>query len=165
MSDPKNRPWYMMLVPAALFCLFGWGAIDLYLTQAPDAGEGYLSGLAADRVEYAQNFPAFAVLGWSLAVCTGMLGAFFSYFRRREAVYAFVMGFAGFLFNAAYTLLINPMSGAVWTDYAITAGLFVVFVCAIAFAWKVSRPSDPDATERKTSFEPVPVRVSSRGYR
>ena len=155
----------MMVVPAALFCLFGWGAIDLYLTQAPDAAEGYLSGVSSDRVAYSQNFPAFAVLGWSLAVCTGMLGAFMSYFRRKEAVYAFVMGFAGFLFNAAYTLVINPMPGAVWTDYLITAGLFAVFVFAILFAWKVSRPSDPDATERNTSYKPALARISNPDHR
>ncbi|MBB4858231.1 hypothetical protein HNO88_001550 [Novosphingobium chloroacetimidivorans] len=91
-----KAPAHLWLAGGAGLLWHAWGCYDFLMTNVRDAA--YLAQVPADRIDYIDGFPAWAVIAWATSVGCGLIGSILLLGRLPHAAYAFafsVLGLAG----------------------------------------------------------------------
>ncbi|HKP33567.1 MAG TPA: hypothetical protein VJT70_02145 [Sphingomicrobium sp.] len=110
-AEGRSTPAHLWIV--GMLGLFWnlFGAFDYFMMRTKGAEwiRNMLPGPEADRyVEYIDQFPIWASIGWGLGVWVGLAGAILLLMRNRLAVPAFGLSLVGAILGIGYQLA-NPV--------------------------------------------------------
>ncbi len=91
-NKPRSAPWHLWLVGGLGFLWNAMGAFDYLMTQTRN--EGYMGQFTPEQLEFFYGFPSWVVAFWALAVWGGVLGTLLLLFRKKLAVWVFLISFA-----------------------------------------------------------------------
>ena len=100
MSDDGKTPWHLWVVGIVYLLWSAMGALDYTMTQTRNAA--YMAQFTPEQLAYFYSFPSWMVAGWAIGVWGGAIGSLFLLLRRRWAVSAFWIAFAGTCVGALY---------------------------------------------------------------
>lgn len=102
-SMTVKTPWHLWVVGIVGLLWNGFGCTDYTMTQVQ--GETWLRAMkmTEPQIAYFNEMPAWTHATWALGVWGGLLGVILLLLRRRWALHAFVLSFAGFLGGLVYS--------------------------------------------------------------
>lgn len=102
-SMTTRTPWHLWLVGIVAALWNAFGCIDYTMTQFQ--GEVWLRSVKMTdaQIAYFNAMPAWTHATWAIGVWGGMLGAILLLLRKKWALHAFVLSFAGFLGGLVYS--------------------------------------------------------------
>jgi len=87
--DVVPTPWHLWVIGVVALLWSSVGAMDYVMTQTEN--EAYMSGFTPEQLEFFYGLPTWAVATWATAVWCGVFGALLLLFRRRHAVWLFLV--------------------------------------------------------------------------
>ena len=99
-SNQSRTPWHLWLVGVIALLWNTMGAVDYYMSQTRN--EEYMSMFTPEQLDFFYSFPAWSVALWAIAVWGGLLGCVLLLFRKRIAVWVFLVSLICMVLNTIY---------------------------------------------------------------
>lgn len=90
-TGSKRTPWHLWVIGIFALLFSAMGAMDYLMTHTRN--EAYLSGFTPEQLEFFFGFPAWLVSLWAISVWGAVLGALLLLFRRRLALWVYLVAF------------------------------------------------------------------------
>jgi hypothetical protein len=135
-----RTPWHLWLVGVVAALWNAFGCVDYTMTQLQ--GDVWLRSMKMTdaQIAYFNAMPAWTHATWAIGVWGGLLGAVFLLLRRKWALPAFVISFAGFVGGLIYSYGMSDAAAVMgensWIMQAII-GVGCIFF--IWYAWTMSK--------------------------
>jgi hypothetical protein len=131
----RRTPVHLWIVGVLALLWNAMGAFDYLATQLKL--DFYMSQFTEQQLAYFYGFPAWAVAGWAFGVWGGLAGAIGLLLRRRWAVWAFAVSFAGMVVSTIFTLVLSngaEVMGSEGAVFSAVIGVVAVFLLVYARA-------------------------------
>jgi hypothetical protein len=124
-TTARRTPIHLWVVGALAVLWDALGALDYVMTQT--SNEAYLSQFTPEQLAFFNDFPAWVVAFWALAVWGGLLGAVLLLLRKRLAVQVLLVSFVSMVITSIHNfLLVNGMEAMGGGGAAFSAVIFAV---------------------------------------
>jgi hypothetical protein len=104
-AGPATTPVHLWVIGVLALLWNLMGAFDYLATQLKL--DFYMSQFSQEQLDYFYGYPAWATAGWALAVWGALAGSVGLLLRKRWALWAFVVSFAGMLVSMLYSYVLS----------------------------------------------------------
>jgi hypothetical protein len=130
-SFAAKAPWHLWLVGVLSLLWDGFGTFDFTATAA--RVEPYLAQFPPAMMDYIDTLPAWMWVVWFVGVFGGLVGAVLLLLRRKAAVWAFVLSFAGAAISRL-TSIVDPPPPEAGDNPALAWIIIVLAIAQVAYA-------------------------------
>jgi hypothetical protein len=133
-ASKSGLPWHAWLFGGVLLLYSLAAAFDYVMSMVQGADFYRASGMSESQVDYFLNVPGWAVIGWTISVWGGLLGAVALLATHRFAAGSFFVSLTGSLIYILYVLVLSAgreAMGVIWFMPIVIAAItaVIVFYC------------------------------------
>ncbi len=114
-------------------------AMDYVMTQTKH--EAYMSQFSPEQLAFFYSFPSWAVASWAIAVWGGVLGSILLLFRKRQALWAFLISLVAMVITAFQNYVLSNGLEVIKEPVllAFTAVIFIIALGLVLYAKAMHR--------------------------
>jgi hypothetical protein len=133
-SDVHTIPRHLWVVGVVSLLWNAMGAFDYVMTETRN--EAYMGGFTPDQLAFFYSMPDWAIGTWAIAVWGALLGSLVLLFRRRHAVWVFLVSFIAMVITMFQNYVLSnglEVSGDAFS-LGFTALIFLIAVALFLYA-------------------------------
>lgn len=129
-----KTPWHIWAVGIFALLFNAGGAFDNFMTLTRN--DAYMSNFSEEQLTYFYGFPIWALVTWTIAVWTGVLGAILLLMRRKAASLSFALSLATMIATSIWQFGLSETSAVdLMGPEAMVFSIVIFVVAALLFVY------------------------------
>jgi hypothetical protein len=127
-TQTTRAPWHLWVIGVIALLWNAIGANDYIMTETKN--QRYMSGFTPEQLAFFYGLPAWVVAAWAIGVWGGVLGSLLLLFRRRLAVWVFLVSLLGVVVTAFHNFVLSNVMSVMGGASAVVF-MAVIFLIAL----------------------------------
>ncbi|MEE9447378.1 MAG: hypothetical protein V3V09_05430 [Arenicellales bacterium] len=138
-NPPIKAPKLLWAIGIISLLWNAMSAMDYVMTQTKH--EAYMSQFSPEQLAFFYSFPSWAVASWAIAVWGGVLGSILLLFRKRQALWAFLISLVAMVITAFQNYVLSNGLEVIKEPVllAFTAVIFIIALGLVLYAKAMHR--------------------------